>query len=115
MFDFAVKPSHAGAYSAKEEEVDSSYPSRDVRRTPITAATNKVPPTSTLVMAVLAPSTTPSKNLCMPRNLPFVFNELYATRPSLLLAAARPEHHPPVRAHQEHSEEDERQPELQIR
>jgi aerobic carbon-monoxide dehydrogenase large subunit len=45
------------------------------------AATNKVPPTSTLVMAVLAPSTTASKNLCMPRNLPFAFNELYATRP----------------------------------
>jgi hypothetical protein len=49
------------------------------------------------------------------KNLPFAFDELYKTCPSLLQAASRPEHHPPVRAHQEHPEEDERQPELQIR
>jgi hypothetical protein len=42
-------------------------------------------------------------------------NEPYEIYPSLLQAAARPEHHPPVRAHQEHCEEDERQTELQIR
>src|SRR5215207_2820932 len=71
MCDFAVKPTRPGAYSVKEEEEDSSYPSREVRSTPITAATNKVPPTSTLVMAVLAPSTTASKNLCTPREPPF--------------------------------------------
>jgi hypothetical protein len=49
------------------------------------------------------------------KNLPFAFDELYEIRALLLQAAARPEHHPPVRAHQEHGEEDERQPELQIR
>src|ERR671910_2381725 len=46
---------------------DSSYPSREVSSTPITAATNKVPPSSTLVMTLLAPSTTASRNLSTPR------------------------------------------------
>jgi hypothetical protein len=48
-------------------------------------------------------------------NLPFAFDELYEIRALLLQATSRPEHHPSVRAHQEHSQEDERQPELQIR
>ena len=80
MCDLAVKLTRPGAYFAIDEVEASSYPSREVRRTPITAATNKVPPTSTLVMAVLAPNTTASKNLCMPRNLPFAFDELYEIR-----------------------------------
>jgi hypothetical protein len=71
-----------GVHSALEVEEDSSYPSREVSSTPITAATNKVPPTSTLVMAVLAPNTTASRNLRMPRNLPFAFDELYGIRAS---------------------------------
>src|SRR5215203_1833459 len=60
----------AGARRAYDDDdpLPSSSCSRDVRSTPMTATRYNAPPSSTLVMTVLVPRTSPSRNLCTARS-----------------------------------------------